>query len=210
MSRPQKNPPCGCSAPLSKRDSILLAAQDIFLEVGYSAASMDAVAARANVSKATIYAHFANKRALFEAMIGARCARTFGNLPNPGEYSDARETLRQFGEHFLSLILSPEALAIHRVVLSEATRQPEVGEAFYFVGPVQAHARIGDVFRELVRHGQLAVPDYEIPVLASLFMAMLKSDIHTRAVLNLPPSAITIPELVDMAVEMVVSRYGVK
>ena len=195
---------------MSKRDCILQASQEIFLEDGYAAASMDAVASRANVSKATIYAHFANKRALFEAMIGMRCARTFGDLTIPDDTNDARETLRQFGEHFLSLILSPEALAIHRVVLSEATRLPEVGEAFYFVGPIQAKARVSDMFRELAQRGLLAIPDYEIPLLTDLFMAMLKSDLHTRALLHLPESNCTIAEVVDMAVELVMCRYGVK
>ena len=210
MSRLQKNSSCCGAPPRSKRDNILKAAQEIFLESGYAAASMDAVAARANVSKATIYAHFDNKRALFEAVIGMRCAETFGDLNVPVDTRDVRETLRQFGENFLNLILSPEALAIHRVVMSEAPRLPEVGEAFYFVGPTLARGRVSEMFRALAHRGLLELSDCEIPLLTDLFMSMLKSDLHMRAMLQLPEGSYSIPEVVDMAVDLVLARYGKK
>ena len=56
---------------------------------------MDTVAARASVSKATIYAHFDNKRALFEQVIEGRCQRIFGTFDIPEHISDARVALRQ-------------------------------------------------------------------------------------------------------------------
>src|SRR5262245_66277957 len=57
----------------SKRDAIIDAAAHEFLEQGYGAASMDAIAKRANVSKATIYSHFENKHTLFGAIMTTRC-----------------------------------------------------------------------------------------------------------------------------------------
>ena len=210
MSKPKKAAACCGDAPMTKHQCILAAAREIFLEAGYAAASMDAVAARANVSKATIYAHFENKRALFEAIISARCEATFSDLGVPETYTDARQALHELALHFLNLIVAPEALAIHRVVLAEAPRLPEVGEAFYAAGPIRAHARIGNLFSELTRRGLLAVPDSDVALVTDLFLGMLKNDIHTRALLNLPPSERSVEDVTDAAVDMLMARYGVK
>ena len=53
----------------SKRDLIVEAARKLFLEAGYGTTSMDALAAKAGVSKPTIYSYFANKEALFGAVM---------------------------------------------------------------------------------------------------------------------------------------------
>ena len=59
------------SADLSpaKREQILEGARQAFTEHGYERASVDLVAARAGVSKATVYNHFEDKRALFTAAL---------------------------------------------------------------------------------------------------------------------------------------------
>ena len=57
----------GRSAP--KRQAILHAARDLFLQKGYAGASMDEVAAVAGVSKVTIYKHFSDKHTLFVAVV---------------------------------------------------------------------------------------------------------------------------------------------
>lgn len=49
--------------------SIRAAALDIFLEIGFETASMDAIAAQAPVSKATLYARYESKKQLFRAIL---------------------------------------------------------------------------------------------------------------------------------------------
>lgn len=65
QGRPQRTGASG----RSKRGSILDAAVELFLELGFDQTSMDAVAARAGVSKTTVYAHFGDKLELFRAVI---------------------------------------------------------------------------------------------------------------------------------------------
>ena len=48
-----------------KRRQIIDAAGDLFLGMGYGTTSVDAIAAKAGVSKRTVYAHFDSKEALF-------------------------------------------------------------------------------------------------------------------------------------------------
>src|ERR687894_3210836 len=58
-----------------KPRAILDAAAELFLAHGFAAVSMEAVARQAEVSKATLYAHFSGKDALFGAMVAERCGR---------------------------------------------------------------------------------------------------------------------------------------
>lgn len=53
----------------SKRDQIVKAAVETFLENGYDGTSMNKVAEKAGVIKATIYSHFKDKEQLFTAII---------------------------------------------------------------------------------------------------------------------------------------------
>ena len=63
-----------------KAESILAAAKRMFLESGFGAVSMDAIAREAGVSKATVYAHFAGKEELFGAVIGRECEHYFAGF----------------------------------------------------------------------------------------------------------------------------------
>jgi AcrR family transcriptional regulator len=62
----------GCKQATAKdvrRQAIMQIARDIFLEEGYAAASMSAIAARLGGSKGTLYNYFASKEELFKAVI---------------------------------------------------------------------------------------------------------------------------------------------
>jgi len=211
MARPKKKDD-GCGQPqMSKQACILVAAQAVFLESGYAAASMDAVASRANVSKATIYAHFENKRALFEAMIRQRCERIFERTRLPDSYASAFDAIHEIASNFLNLIMAPEALNLHRVVISEAARLPEVGEAFYSVGPVMARAKLEEMFADLSSRGLMSIPEGDEPLVTDLFIGMLKGDMHLRAVLQLPPKpGMSIERVATATAEMLTIRYPAK
>ncbi len=53
----------------AKRSAVLVAARDLFVRQGVDRVSMDAVAAEAKVSKATVYDYFGDKRHLFLAIL---------------------------------------------------------------------------------------------------------------------------------------------
>src|SRR5260370_20532628 len=84
MSVPQRN--AGLE-PAGKAETILAAAERAFLAAGFGAVTMDRVASEAGVSKATVYAHFHSKEALFGAVIAhlseRRFPRVFALAPGP-------------------------------------------------------------------------------------------------------------------------------
>ena len=73
-----------------KRAAILQAAIDLFLKNGYSNTSMDAIAAKAGVTKQTVYAHCKSKDALF-ALIVTELAQKHSP---PGWPAIAKKTFR--------------------------------------------------------------------------------------------------------------------
>lgn len=66
----------GSAAATTRRDEIVAAAVPIFLRFGYKKASMDAVAAAANLSRQAVYLHFPGKEALFAAVVDSLCRST--------------------------------------------------------------------------------------------------------------------------------------
>ena len=92
----------------SKHEDILRAATKAFSEAGYARASMDEIAAKAAVSKATIYSHFGNKDALFEAIIRELCERLVTPL-RLGELDRAtpQDTLTTFARSYIEVLLDP-------------------------------------------------------------------------------------------------------
>lgn len=121
------------------RQKILEAAKEIFLSTGFSNTTMDEIARQAKVSKNTIYNHFKNKNALFEAIITDLSQNLLTSLLTPAIRTAAPETaLTLFATRFLEVIMSEPALALKRLVLAEALRFPELGELFYRSGPERA------------------------------------------------------------------------
>jgi AcrR family transcriptional regulator len=111
-------------------ERILEVASALFLAEGYGATSIERVARRAGISKRTFYHRFADKPALFGAVVHRLIARL---LPPEvrlrlGEASIARK-LTQLARLILAASLSAEALALHRVIVAEATRFPELARA---------------------------------------------------------------------------------
>ena len=103
---------------------------------------MDMIAREAGVSKATVYAHFAGKEELFGAVIGRECERCFARF-SAGELDprDVRSSLAMLGRRFLDLVLSPDAIALHRIIVAEVTRFPALGQVFWQAGPERERCR---------------------------------------------------------------------
>ncbi len=107
--------PLKTHAPAPKRQAIVAAAARVFLDSGYGAASMDAIADEAGVSKQTVYSHFGAKDALFQAIIEDKCEQLLQPIflkLVPGQ--DHAETLKEVARHFLTAILAPGSTALFR------------------------------------------------------------------------------------------------
>ena len=151
-----------------KRQAILDAARTIFLAKGYGGASMDEVAARAAVSKQTVYKQFSDKRSLFTAIISSDIdgaeASTHDAVDALGSSTDVGGDLRRFARRHVADVTQPHLVRLRRIIIAEADRFPELARAWYANGPERAHAALAEQFGRLHDRGLLRVDD---PLLAA-------------------------------------------
>ena len=182
-----------------KVQAILQAGSRVFLQSGYGAASMDAIANEAKVSKQTVYSHFGGKDALFEAIIESKCAeliRPVFESPETGQNPAA--DLTEFATRFISVILASSSTALFRVILAECGRFPELAEAFYRAGPATAVKNLAGYLKDLDKAGALTIDDATAS--AQQFFALLRGDLYMRRLLDLAP------EPADKEVKAVVDK----
>src|SRR5262249_27788139 len=114
------------------RGQILEGATPLFLTQGYGAPRIEAAAKRARLSKRTGYSRFRDKAELFGAVVHRRVERLrppSGNTEQLFEGGSIEMILRRLAGLILRAALSPPALALHRVIVSEAIRFPELAAA---------------------------------------------------------------------------------
>jgi TetR/AcrR family transcriptional regulator, mexJK operon transcriptional repressor len=174
--------------PSSKAESVLAAAKRAFLAAGFTAVSMDAIAREAGVSKATVYAHFAGKEELFGAVIGRECERYFARFAaDELDPLDVRASLTVLGRRFLDLVLSPDGIALHRIILAEVTRLPALGEIFWRAAPERQRLQIEAFLKRASAVGSLELADARLA--AEHFVSLVRGDIQLRHLLRLEADA---------------------
>jgi AcrR family transcriptional regulator len=193
---------------LGKAESILAAAKRAFLAAGFGAVSMDTIAREAGVSKATVYAHFGSKEELFGAVIERECERYFDRFSS-GELDprDVRASLSILGRRFLELILSPDAIALHRIILGEVTRFPMLGGVFWRAGPERERVQIEGFLRRAAAAGALTLTDPRLA--AEQFVSLVRADVQLRQLLRLraEPSDLEIEVVVEGAVSTFIRAF---
>lgn len=173
-----------------RRDSILDVAYECFVAEGYGATSMSTIAARLGGSKGTLYNYFKSKEELFDAFVRRSCMRLLGKLEELPSRADVREVLLAMAHDFLDHLLSPEAIAIHRLVVGEGERFPELARLFYEAGPKIGNARNAGLFQQLMDEGVLRSADAGLA--AQQFKGLILSGVYFErlwGVLDDPPPA---------------------
>jgi AcrR family transcriptional regulator len=190
---------------------IITAARDAFLDLGYDAVSMDAVAKRAGVAKQTVYAHFSSKDALFLAVVKGEQRRMSIALPLPpdgGGSPEIREKLLMIGRRYLEAGLSPAVLCLFRLAVAEANRFPSLGQSIREAGARQTALDFAEFLSCAGRHGALAVPDPAIA--AAHFIALVRGELHMHCLLDpaFRPTTEEIDRHLAAAIDCFMARYG--
>ena len=167
-----------------KAETIRAAAERAFLASGFGAVSMDAIAREASVSKATVYAHFRSKEELFGAVVADLSERRFhGFSAEALDPADIEASLLTIATRFLDLVLSPEAIALNRILIGEVSRFPVLGEVFWAAGPERTRVQVEAFLRRAAAAGTLTAPDPRLA--AEQFVALARGEIHLRSLLRL-------------------------
>lgn len=145
------------------REAFLAAALESFLEKGYSATSIEAIAREAGVAKITIYRQFDNKEALFREVAHRAVSNARETMQNALVHpsSDDRQTLIELVERLYLTATEPKTLALMRLVIAEAMRFPELAKSLY-VENSYVIAPVVEYLTEAHRAGRLRVPSPEL------------------------------------------------
>ncbi len=166
-----------------KRRATLQEAEALFLERGFVGASVEQVAARAAVSKQTVYKQFESKAALFiavvQAMTGQASDKVQAAMPDPKTDAEIIDALMGHGERLLDIALAPKLLRLRRLVISETDRFPELGRALYDGGPGRAIAGLAAALQRWSDRGLLRLD--EPMVAATQFNWLVMGDPVNRA-----------------------------
>lgn len=194
-----------------KRAAILQAAQDLFARDGLAATSMEAIAARAGVSKLTLYSHFRKKEDLFTQAVTAKCeAHSPPETYRVREGEPLRARLLAIGENFLSLVMDEEAMNLYRMMAAEARSQGQLGKLFYAAGPQRTINQFSQLLVAATAAGELEVKD--APRAASHFFCLLKGTNHLRVMMGerKPPSRAETRAHIEEVVDLFLRAFGPK
>jgi len=187
-----------------RREALLDAARDIFLEHGFASASIDEVVQRVGGSKASVYQYFGSKEGLFGEMIARQCQQLISGaeFPAGGGDADVEQTLLQLARRVVQLFLAPQRVAMHRAMIAEAARFPELAERFYEAGPRRGLALLAAYLRAQHEAGVLVCtqPDWA----AIQFMNLVRSYPMFRALhgMSVMPEGEVLDEFLQHAVRL--------
>ncbi|NUR57197.1 MAG: TetR/AcrR family transcriptional regulator [Catenulispora sp.] len=176
--RPRRSP--------DKRQAILDGARVVFAREGYTRASIDAIAAEAEVSTRTLYNHFGDKARLFEEVIRtsatevaeAQLALIESHL---GDITDVEPALTEFAAAWARP--KPEFadhLSLVRQIRAEVGHlPPAVLEAWQQAGPQRVQSELARRLRQLAERGLLRIED---PDRAAFHLSLLSAaEVESRS-----------------------------
>ena len=191
-----------------KRALILGAATELFSELGYDKTSLARVAEHAGVSTATMFKQFPTKADLFQAIVLQFWAADQNEDASPSLPEDPPAALRILGSRYAELLHRPGMAGLHRMVIAEAPRFPELGRVQFDLGKQPFFDLVRDYIESEAAAGRLVVPD--VVRATTEFLGMISNFVLWPQLL-LPewsPTEKAIAETVESAVETFLARYG--
>ncbi|MDO9004163.1 MAG: TetR/AcrR family transcriptional regulator [Aquabacterium sp.] len=138
----------------------------LFLEKGYGNVSLEMIAREARVAVRTIYIKFGGKQGLLSALLQDKRAQFFSDMDLDKDQRPIREVLDDFATRLYSLLTSPEAVALQRMLAAEARGNPQMVETFFALGPNVTREAIARFLQRPDVRAQLLddLPEDQLPV----------------------------------------------
>jgi TetR/AcrR family transcriptional regulator, mexJK operon transcriptional repressor len=150
-------------------ERILDVATELFLTHGYGATSIEAIAQRAQISKRTFYHRFDDKAVLFSAVVHRIIDRLRPAADVPlVEGANLQEVLQRLASIILRAALTPQAIALHRLIVAESGRFPHLAAVVAQPGATdEAISLIASVLEEGIRAGSISLNTPIDPIFAA-------------------------------------------
>ncbi len=194
---------------LEKRQRALDAALTVFSENGYAAATMDAIAAAAGLTKPTLYQYFDSKEALFQAMMLVPRDTMLTVFDAPADTCHVTQLWR-FSWAYAEVVMQPQFLALARLVIGDAQRSPDLGRAYQASGPDRVLDGLARFMADQATLGRLQIDDAELA--AEDFWGLILSSPRNTAlhVPNALPDRQTLERYVNNGQRVFLRAYSTK
>ncbi|MCW8879572.1 MAG: TetR/AcrR family transcriptional regulator, partial [Kangiellaceae bacterium] len=190
----------------AKRESILDAAIDAFIEFGFEKTSMDLIAERANSSKRTVYNHFSNKELLIEEAFNRflRGAFESKNIEyDPGK--SIEEQLSDFADTKMTLTEDSRQLGLMRVTLCAFITHPQMAERAVLFSDSQEDGLV-KWLKEATLDGRLKVDNPELA--AESFWSLFAGTFFWPPIIRGPVEREKGEEFKAEFIQLFLARYG--
>ena len=142
--------------------TILDAATAAFLADGYADTTIEAIARACRVAKRTIYARWSGKPPLFRAVLERLMSKWLSDAGDWAETDNLEAALKDAAERILAIALTPEAIALNRLLIAESARFPELPLMMRQAGSAEGTRRIAARSGPRHRPGDVAAAGYEL------------------------------------------------
>ena len=197
-----------------RRQVIIRAAAEVFARHGDPGATTDEVAARASVSKQTVYKQFQDKEHLFAAVIVEMTAEVVGRGRQRRQHARRRAGRAQGPAKPRRRLAARHAAAgraeVAPAVIAEADRFPEVGRAWFDRGFDRALVILGESLQRLADRGLLQGLG-DATLAAGQFAGLVLYRPMNQAMFagtDAVPPAETLGRIADAAVDVFLAAYG--
>jgi AcrR family transcriptional regulator len=190
-----------------KAEQIHATATELFLRYGYDGVSVDEIVRIVGGSKSNVYNHFGGKEGLFVAIVERLTedlVATFATIDLSNV--SVEKGLRSLALTLLGILLQEKHLALHRLVIAEAARFPDLGRAWFESGPEMSRRIIARFIELQQRAGRLRRCDPHEA--ATLFHDMISFDLLTRAIVGDRPSDNDIRQRIEATIKAFLHGFG--
>ncbi len=164
------------TAAAERDERVLEIATHMFLERGYDATSIEGIAEAAAIGKATLYARYADKGALFADVLRRRIYQVYGPLEEEFKglldgSMDMEATLRRLAARLIEKSTSAEAITLGRILTTQGPRFPDLARLAINEGFGRQQHLVEGVLAHFARDHAFLSDD--LPLLADLYVSIV-------------------------------------
>jgi AcrR family transcriptional regulator len=188
---------------------LLEAALDLFVEKGFAATRVEEVAARAGVSKGTLFLYYASKDDLFKAVVHETLAGRFAEWNEEFERFEGStaDMLRYCLDSWWERVGATRASGITKLMFSEARNFPALALFYQEQVVVPAAQLIRRILQRGVDRGEFDIPDLDYAVF-SVIAPMIHLQMNQHSLGACVPEAFAIDPLRYIAAQSEILLKG--